>query len=234
MSESDFDSDFNLFETCDCNSQMHKTVLSHTIEFILNAFLHTSILFTFLVFLFTFIIRNLEIGGFHNAIGSIIDSNISTMPTIDLKKFSDSYDYKINLLKTLNNNYNLSNTSQDDINTLTDAVKFASSSKLIDNYINQYSKPNYVIKLHNEQIINYGIHIAIIFFVISILLITVIKLSCADCENVTKLIIENVLTAICVGGVEFWFFMNFASKFEPAPPSLLMTSAINTIKSLLN
>jgi hypothetical protein len=231
----DSDSDFDLFDSCNCNSQMHETMLSKTNEFMLNAFLHVSILFTFLVCLYIFIIRDLEVSAFQNSISSIIDNNInSNIASINLKQFSDSYDYKINLLNTLNKKYNLSNTNKDDIDTLTNAVNFISSPKLIDNYIKQYSNPNYVIAMHNNDVINYGIRISIIFFIISIILITVIKLSCSDCHNVIKLIVENLLVAVCVGGVEYWFFINYAVKFEPAPPSLLMTSAINNIISHLS
>jgi len=228
-------SNSNIFDTCDCNSQIHKSVLSHTIEFMLNAFLHVSILFTFLVCLYIFIIRNLSVDTFKSEIGHIIDTNINSLFTtpINLKQFNDEYSYKINLLNTLNKQLNLSNNTHDDVKTLTDAVTFASSPKLINNYINQYDKPNYIINQHNDNILNYGIYISIIFFSISIILITAVKLSCSDCSNVTKLITENVLVAICIGAVEYWFFINYAVKFSPAPPSLLMTSAINTIKSLL-
>ena len=64
-------------------------------------------------------------------------------------------------------------------------------------------------------------------------MIATVKISCGSCVNITKLIIENVLTFAFVGCIEYWFFMTYAAKFIPAPPSLLMRTAIDTIKTLL-
>jgi len=229
--------------TCNCSKSISESLLSHSMLFVLNAFLHVSILYTFLYLLYTFVIKDLETNAFKAELSDIIDNNInSNLPSlIDLEKYKSDYNYKIAMLNNLNSSFGLSSNpnvllqeNSDEITKITNILNSLTVPNILDNYIKEYSKPNYVINLHNENILEYGIRIIAILSFIAVFLIAVVKFSCGMCTNVTKLFIENILTFVFVGGIEYWFFMTYASKFVPAPPSLLMTTAINSIKANLS
>ena len=105
---------------------------------------------------------------------------------------------------------------------------------LINKYIKAYSTPNYLINVHDDDTLGFAISISSALFIISILLIIFVKYSCKDCVSVSKLVTENVITFMFVGMVEFWFFTNYAFKFVPAAPSLLISSAFDTVKELVS
>jgi hypothetical protein len=183
---------------------------------------------------------------FKEELGTIIESNINKLipEPIEIKTdFISNKSKKIDAIKKFVNIFNSMSTNQynisdDDINNIlnnTDKIyniiNPSNIGILLDNYIQQYSNPNYVINLHDEDVLFYSKYISIIFLIISVILITVVKISCPDCLNVTKLLIENILTFTLVGGVEYWFFMNYAMHFLPAPPSLLFSSAVEAVKS---
>jgi len=189
------------------------------------------------------VIKDLETNAFKAELSDIIDNNInSNLPSlIDLEKYKSDYNYKIAMLNNLNSSFGLSSNpnvllqeNSDEITKITNILNSLTVPNILDNYIKEYSKPNYVINLHNDNILEYGLRIICILSFIAVFLIAVVKFSCGMCTNVTKLFIENILTFVFVGGIEYWFFMTYASKFVPAPPSLLMTTAINSIKANLS
>jgi hypothetical protein len=209
--------------------------------FVLNAFLHVTLLFIFLYILYVFIINKISSDAFKSEIDHIIDNSIKpNIPLIDLQKYKNDYNYKISLLNNLNNNFGLSvdanvllQENDIDISAISKIIDSISRHNLLDSYMQEYSNPHYVTSLNNKSLLDNGLYVIIIFSIMTILMIATVKISCGLCTNVTKLIIENILTFIFVGAIEYWFFMTYASKFIPAPPSLLTSTAIDSIKTLL-
>ena len=235
------------FATCNISDSS----LSFTNEFIINSFLHVTVLFTFLNVLFIYIIAPLITQTTIHEIGEqIIDGLDSAIPNsininID-KKFVCPFTYspiQCDAYKLMINQY-ITNTpifktiGITDVDSLYSTIYSTVSNdnngnNILNNYIVEYSTPNKLLKMHNDMIINYGISISIIFFIISVILIIVLKLSCNQCINITKIVLENIITFIFIGAIEFWFFMTYASKFNPAPPSTLIRTAIDTVKTFL-
>ena len=285
-----------------------KSPLSFTSEFILNSFLHVTILFIFLNGLFYFIIVPLSTKLARDEIGHQIVDGINKALPLPINFNTDGIfncdtvnnQVKGNLVQLCTDQYNSNVFGLIDCTKITDPIAklvcqqqsniknpstkcneyidqmlkkncdqsqnmidsyikstptFASlninnaddlystiyslvdantyGNNILDNYILQYSQPNSLLKIHNDAIINYGIQISIIFFIITITLIIFLKYACNKCINVTKLLLENCITFIFVGGIEYWFFMTYAFKYIPAPPSTLITTAIDTVKSYL-
>ena len=131
------------------------------------------------------------------------------------------------------NSLNISNADDlfSSINSLTKPN--TNGNNILDNYIDQYSTPNKLILLHNNNVIDYGFQLSIILIIITFSLFAALKYACSKCINVTKLLLENCITFTFIGGVEFWFFMTYAKDFHPAPPSTLLATAFNTVKSYL-
>jgi len=287
--------------------------LSFTNEFILNAFLHVTILFIFLNGLFNYILVPImsnagkeEIGGQIDSLfekissinfninggfncdntnpliennitascltnipsnnvtdsnKSIICSNISnplyqqicqdnldnvvssnTPQTCDNVSSQIATSY-CSSLKNQVNNYIESNSTFSNLN-IHDADDLYSSiysivgpntngNNVLDNYIKEYTNPNKLIKEHNQSVINYGINLCIILAIITFILFCVIKYSCSNCINVTKLLLENGITFMFIGAVEFWFFATYAFHTDVSPPSTLAKTAFTTLGSFL-
>jgi hypothetical protein len=237
-------------ELATCN--ISESPLSFTNEFIINSFLHVTILFGFLNILFIYIIAPLVTSAGNTEIGEQIIHGIdSAIPiTINInndKKFECPSTYSTvtcTAYKQMINQY-IANTSLfktvgiTDIDSLSSTIYTIVSNdnnqnNILNNYILEYSTPNKLIKMHNDMIIDYGISISVIFFIISVILIIVLKLSCNQCINITKIVLENLITFSFIGAVEFWFFMTYASKYLPAPPSTLISTSIDTVKSYLD
>jgi len=295
-----------------CN--ISNTPLSSTSEFILNLFLHVTILFIFLNGLFNFIVVPIIVNAGKSALGSQIDISIdkaipepinfssggkfncdmlnnqyrpiilekcisiygnspitSTSTTnicdtiqnpyakmicqqqtpkvpistnMDCNLFVDKIlEQSCNESKNIINGYisstpifnsfNISN-ADDLFNSINGLTKpNTDGNNILNNYIDEYSKPNKLIMLHNENVIDYGYQLSIILILVTVALFAALKYTCSKCINITKLLLENCITFMFIGAVEFWFFMKYAKDYHPAPPSTLVSTAFNTIKSYL-
>jgi len=220
--------------------------LTNTTVFILNAFIHITFVFSFLTFLFIYIILPLSTQKLHEELDSIIDSNIDrAIPTqIDVSNINNDPVKRKELISILSSIFQQYYNNQDPNSTLSNSPIFninindlinknVFTNELYDNLLNTYNKPNYLITLHNKSIINYSFYISVILLFITVVLIIADKISCTSCINVSKLLIENLFVCIIVGITEYWFFVNFAFKYNPIPPSLLISSSIDNIKKLL-
>jgi len=206
------------------------------LEFILNCFIHVSILFLFLYILFGLIIEPIAVNGFkhefsniiHDLINKILPNNIDldTMSDTDLDTILSKYPEYNNL------DIIIKFTIITNIRKLYNYVK--SNPYIIHNYLKQYSKKNYFVNLHNNNVFTYGQCIVAFAYVITVLLCILFKYYYPNDINLTKLFTENFLTFVCIGIGEYWFFMTYAVKFIPAQPSLISKTAIDIIKSRLS
>jgi hypothetical protein len=213
------------------NSQ-HST---SSLQFILNCFLHISILFSFLIILFIIIIAPLAQSAFKHELGHIINNSIdSAIPvSIDLDTIDDAQLDKILSTLPIYSSFPFSKTIfKSNLRQLYDTFK--SNPYILNNYIKEFSTVNYLIQKHNDDIISFGIYIIYVLFIITILLCITLKYYFPDSINLTKLVIENVITFTLIGAGEYWFFMTYAKNFIPAPPSLLSKSAIDNLKNILS
>jgi len=212
-----------------CYTTLETSQLSHSNTFIINIFLHVTILFTFLNILFKIIIAPLAINAFQYEISSNIHTIINNAipnPIIIPNKNS-----QVDVSNPLISKYFI--TNNDNSNNISYLLKILNNDEIYNNYLNEYSTPNVLIASHNQNILDNSFYISIILIIVTIILITVIKKSCSNCLNITKLLIENTITFCFVGGIEYWFFTTYAKNFVPTLPSLIVTSAIDNIKSYL-
>ena len=222
-----------------CNNQ-----IVNTTNFILNAFIHITLLFSFLTIFFIYIIEPISSYKFKLEIDHIIDYQINkAIPNkIDLSMITSNINNRnkiINDIKNaLSNYYNTNNEdSSQALNTISifdNIIKYISDNKNIyNNLITEYSSNNNLVNIHNNYVKNNAIYLSIILVIITSILIILNKLSYNSCINLTKLFTENILTFIFIGYIEYWFFINYILKYNHAEPSLLISSFIKNIKSLL-
>jgi hypothetical protein len=93
-----------------------------------------------------------------------------------------------------------------------------------------YNQPSPLVEEHNYfmKVVTYGTIIAMVLM--TSVVIAVQYFSCGTCIPITGIILENAIIFGFIGVVEYMFFKNVASQFVPAPPSLMVKTAISAIK----
>lgn len=226
--------------SANCNSQ-----LINTTTFILNAFIHVTLIFSFLTFLFINLIAPLSKNKFQEEMDHIIKKQVDEMipNQIDLTNTENIINNRQKLINDLRNAfliyYNVYNEDPEQglitISLFETIVDYIINNRGIyyQNIVDKYSLDNNLVKYHNEYVINNSYYLSIILLLISAVLIVSDKLSDISCINLTKLFTENILTFAFIGCIEYWFFINYAFKYSPVQPSLLISSIIDDVKTLL-
>ena len=200
--------------------------------------------FSFLTFLFTYIIAPLSKNAFNSNIDKLIQQQIDlAIPNqIDLTNETNLVNNRKQLVNQLtqyiNNYFLLQNKdpikANEIINNISNIIDYIVKNNFFyEQLVNTYKEPNFIIKTHNKSILNISMYLSITLFIISIVFIIIYKLSCAPCIDLTTILIENIFIFIIVGAAEYWFFINYAFNYHPVPPSLLINTSIQNIKNLL-
>jgi len=103
-----------------------------------------------------------------------------------------------------------------------------------DYYLDLFSKNNETREKVNKQVFN---EIKIVnFLLILFLVIFVATLNFTGAITMGEfgyILLENVITFFFIGIIEIVFFLNIALKFVPAPPSLIITSLLSSLKKII-
>ena len=92
----------------------------------------------------------------------------------------------------------------------------------VKNYFDGYfSKEDSTYKRNNSQLLQFNIVIIVLLFLGLVATIFVRYLICGKTLNFGEIIGENILILIFVGAIEYYFFMNVASKYVPVKPSYM-------------
>jgi hypothetical protein len=218
--------------------------LSSTSNFTINAFIHIALIFSFLTFLFTFIIAPLSKNAFNSNMDKLIQQQIDlAIPNqIDLTNETNLVNNRKQLVDQLTqyiNDYFLIQNedptkANEIINNISNIIDYIVKNNFFyDQLINTYNEPNFIISTSNKSILNISIYLSITLVIISIVFIIIYKMSCSSCIDLSTILIENFFIFTIVGAAEYWFFINYAFNYHPVPPSLLINTSIQNIKNLL-
>lgn len=119
------------------------------------------------------------------------------------------------------------------INELKDKIKLNNIKKYFpyDYYHSLFSKEDAMRQSINNEVFFY-IKFTNILLVVILLLFTfyLLKTNSITIDQIKEISIENILTFICVGAIEFLFFTNVAMKYIPTDPSLISKSLIGFLR----
>lgn len=205
-------------------------------KFALNILIHVAILFTILSVFFSKVISNLAANAINKELEHVIKDSFKPA-----KLYKDKLLQKFNDLKD--------NVSEND--TQLNNIKFLLAKINGDN--NLPSFPIELVKNMGEDSFNYYlklfsnedrtrlrvntelfdkikiVNILIIGFVVIISSLFIYN-NIVSFDEFKHILLDNVVTFIFVGVIEVLFFLNIALKFIPAPPSLIFTSFIESMK----
>lgn len=99
------------------------------------------------------------------------------------------------------------------------------------NYLRKFFEgENLTVKRNNDHLLQFNIAFIVVLLIGFFASIFVRYIFCGKTINWLEVIGENIIILICVGAIEYYFFMNIASKFVPVMPSYLP----NVVKEKIN
>ena len=186
-----------------------------------------------------------------------VSKNVPITPSLSIQSFKESIINNTNnyideqLNQTINNDETIKQlqmrkmelANNNDISDKIDEVETEINIKITDiiknfdyeYYVSIYKKESMFRKLFNETLFTNIILINIIIIVFS-LFFTIYTYATGNLsgKEIFHIVMENLVTFIFVGMIELWFFLNVASQFIPAPPSLIFVSLFTSIKKILD
>ena len=176
--------------------------MHHNLNFSLDVALHVLILFTFLTIFFFAYVSKLEKQSLDNTITNSVSDNTNTLLN-DIKQLSQKYNIKINW-----------NT----INEIAD--------KLVKN--SQGEVPE--IKENNEQLYKGSMIVIIVGYLLFIGIIIFLKYYMGYDIHIGHILLMNIIIFSITGLIEYFFFMNVASKYVPVMPNEISDAMLERIK----
>lgn len=178
----------------------------HYTNLFFSVFLHVLLLFIFLTIFFWSVIKNTESHSLYSEIDNSINSG----------------------LKCVNINEFFPKTESEKIESFIE-----NNEKEVKNYFDGYfSKEDSTYKRNNSQLLQFNIVIIVLLFFGLLATIFVRYLICGKTLNLGEIIGENILILIFVGAIEYYFFMNVASKYVPVKPSYMPSVVQKKINEL--
>ena len=101
----------------------------------------------------------------------------------------------------------------------------------LDKFERAFEKPSKHVDVQNQWIKKVSFGGTMILCIMLAMLMVILSYSCNTCIPFMKLVKENLIVFSFVGAVEFLFFTRIAMKFIPAPPSLMVSTFIDTFKN---
>jgi len=192
-------------------------------NFIMNAVLHSLILFSFLSVFFYLYISHLTSGAFQDQINSLIESMITkdTKEKIinGIQSFIDTNPNAKYILLLLGINV-------DDLNNIqsSDKVKY-----ILQRFASITNKPDPTTTLMNKSLFSLILIINIMIWIFYVILCTMFSVYDSN-FHIFEIIIENLIIFIFIGIIEFLFFTKIAFKFIPVLPSYITTEFLTLVK----
>ena len=177
--------------------------------------LHVLILFVFLTILYFFLIAPLEKKAFEDEISDQIEGAL-TDQFIGMKKNMDS-----NIVDVITNTVNYSYENN------------GNEVYVIDEMIDNFDTPDKLVSEHNKWVKITAVALISFITISFVFYLLTLKNTCGKETGIRSILKENLFTFIFVGLVEYLFFTKIAFKFVPAPPSVLLTTTIETFNEIL-
>jgi hypothetical protein len=205
-------------------------------KFALDILIRVAILFTILSVFFSKVISNLASNAINKELEHIIKDSFKPAKLYKdklLKKFNELKDNVSDNDTQLNNiKFLLAKvTGENNLPSFPIDLVKNTGDKSLDYYLKLFSNEDRTrLRVNNELFDKIKIsNIIIVGFVIIVSTLFIYN-NIVSFEEFKHILLDNVVTFTFVGIVEVLFFLNIALKFIPAPPSLIFTSFIESMK----
>ena len=169
---------------------------------IINIVLHIFILYSFISLFFMLYVSKTEKKAFNNEFSDIITENLTeALQTAD----KDSGGQLKTVLQGL--------------------------GPALQSLANIYSAPSPEVTTYNQWLFRSSFYIMFSILFTFGLMVAMLKYSCGTCMPLSHLIKENLIVFAVIGMAEYLFFTRIAANFVPVPPSLLVSTLIQQLKT---
>ena len=172
------------------------------VDFLVNFVLHVLILFTFLTFFFMFFICKKSEEAFNGEIQTQLHEVIHKQ--IEVLKKENKYDTFVKI----KNVYPL------------------------DKIIKLLNSKNKAVENYNNGLINITLTITILSWIGFIIIILLLKYTCASHLNIGEILLENTIIFGLIGLGEYFFFTRIALQYIPVEPSFITKKFIERLRNL--
>jgi len=179
-------------------------ISTKNINFSLDIFIHVLLLFTFITIFFFTYISSITKKNLDNTTNSII---------------TDKTDILLNKLDELTSKYNLK-------------INWKNLDSLSDNLINNSDDEIPKIKKNNDELLKKTICILVSVYILLIFVILLLKYYYRININIKHILLMNFIIFTITAVIEYLFFVNVASKYDPVPPNLILNTVLNKIKKI--
>ena len=94
-------------------------------------------------------------------------------------------------------------------------------SQLLFKIANLYDLKNEADLIYNNSLLNYSVMVCLFLIICFIIILITMKYYGNRCTYFLPILFENILLFMCVGIIEFIFFINIAIKYIPVKPSFI-------------
>jgi len=196
-----------------------------------NVVLHILILFVLLSSLFVFYIFKLTEKGFNDEFITLINESLNPDELKDIIQSKSDLTKLKEKLKTY--------FSSDKVDTLAKYInemketEFNNVSTFFNKINLNYKMDQDRLRKENNSRLHQEIILIIGFFIVLAITINFLSVKFGNCGVLKHLGIELLIVFLFVGGIEYWFFTNVASKYIPVNPDVLTTSFKEHINELI-
>ena len=196
-----------------------------------NVVLHILILFALLSALFVFYISKLTEKGFNDEFKTIINEMLNPN---DIREILEAKSDLTKLKEKLKKYF-----SSDKVYTLAKYIselketEFDNVSSFFNKVNLNYKKDQDRLRKENNSRLHQQMILIIGFFIVLAIVINFLSVKFGNCGVLKHLGIELLIVFLFVGGIEYWFFTNVASKYIPVNPDVLTTSFKEHINELI-
>jgi hypothetical protein len=182
-------------------------IISEPMYVSINGLLHVLLLFTFLSALYYVVIAPLGAKSFNNEITGQLKPALQE----SINALSEEEKKAISIV----------------------ANKKVDDKLILDTLILKYSAQNKELKNNNKWVKIVNLIVIIILFIGFISIVSLLNWSCKKDTQIGWILVENAVSFLLIGVVEYLFFLNVASKFVPTPPSLLIQTIIQSFNETI-
>lgn len=105
-------------------------------------------------------------------------------------------------------------------------------SDTVNNIKEVYSKPHKIMEQHNSWLFTSIIMTNVAMFLLVTISTLLLIYQCNQCIPIGHVMLENLITFIFVGFVEYLFFTRVALKYIPTPPSTIVNRVVERLKEI--
>ena len=104
---------------------------------------------------------------------------------------------------------------------------------MLNNTLKSFQTPEFYIADTNDRLVALAATMCVLLWLMFLGSYLSLRFSCGFCPELVSLVLENLVTFLCVGLIEYGFFTRIALHYVPTLPSFFVTNILRTTYAIL-